>query len=243
MNPSSTSLKSGRDHKRFSSDGALLVVWSFIAHAVASRRAPRRWSGIVVGTGLVVLGEGARTLFVTSGRVAFLHDADALRVAAYFVLVLSFGLIVRRSASGDDTRASVLDGAIVGCALFAACWPTLAYPSVMSRAAEVSGGWLGTARPLLAIVMCAVGVRLLFRPEVASRLLFFAVVPLAFADLFEGAGFTHSTGSGRGLVEAAALFAFSMIAIAARRELIQGQGRRNRQEVRIDDFQLEIFAG
>jgi diguanylate cyclase (GGDEF)-like protein/PAS domain S-box-containing protein len=198
--------------------GALLVVWSFIAHAVASGRAPRRWSGIVVGTGLVVLGEGARTLFVTSGRVAFLHDADALRVAAYLVLVLSFGLIVRRSASGDDTRASVLDGAIVGCALFAACWPTLAYPSVMSRAAEVSGGWLGTARPLLAIVMCAVGVRLLFRTEVASRLLFFAVVPLAFADLFEGAGFTHSTGSGRGVVEASALFAFSMIAIAARRE-------------------------
>ena len=164
-----------------------------------------------------MLGEGAGTLFVTSGRVAFLHDADALRVAAYLVLVLSFGLIVRRSASGDDTRASVLDGAIVGCALFAACWPTLAYPSVMSRAAEVSGGWLDTARPLLAIVMCAVGVRLLFRTEVASRLLFFAVVPLAFADLFEGAGFTHSTGSGRGVVEASALFAFSMIAIAARR--------------------------
>ncbi len=198
--------------------GALLVVWSLIVQAVASRRAPRRWSGVVVGTGLIALGEGARTLFVTSGHAAFLHDADALRVAAYLVLVLSFGLIVRRSDSGEDARASILDGAIVGCALFAACWPTLVYPSVMSSAAEVSGGWLGTARPLLAIVVCAVGVRLLFRPEVASRLLFFAVAPLAFADLFDGAGLTHSTGSGRGVVEASALFAFSMIAIAARRE-------------------------
>jgi diguanylate cyclase (GGDEF)-like protein/PAS domain S-box-containing protein len=196
--------------------GALVLVWSFIVQAVVRPRAPRRWTGIAVGTGLAVLGEGTRTLFVTSGQVAYLHGADALRIAAYLVLVISFRAIVR-DTDPDDRRASVLDGAIAGCALFAACWPMLAYPSAMSRAAEASGGLLGAARPLLAIVACAVGVRLLFRRELASKLLFFGVVPLAAADLVESAGLVHSTGTGRGVLELGALFAFSIIAIAARR--------------------------
>src|SRR5438876_2261054 len=192
--------------------GALALVWSFIVTAVVRRRAPRRWTGIAVGTGLAVLGEVARTVFVTSGHVAFMRGADAFRIAAYLVLVLGFRAIVR-DADPDDERASVLDGAIAGCALFAACWPSLAYPAAISRAAEVSGGLLGTARPVLAIVACAVGVRLLFRHEVASRLLFLGVVPLAAADLFESAGLTHSTGTGRGFSQVSALFAFSIIAI------------------------------
>ncbi len=204
--------------------GALALVWSFIVTAVVRRRGPRRWTGIAVGAGLAVLGEAARTLFVTSGDVAFIRGADALRIAAYLVLVLGFRAIVR-DADPDDGRASVLDGAIAGCALFAACWPTFAYPAAMSRAAEASGGVLGTARPLLAIVVCAVGVRLLFRNEVAARLLFFGVVPLAAADLFESAGLTHSTGTGRGLSQVSALFAFSIIAIAARR-MTTGQAPR-----------------
>src|SRR5437763_1000981 len=158
--------------------GALALVWSFIVTAVVHQRPPRRWTGIAVGTGLAILGEAARTLFTTSGHVAFMHGADALRIAAYLVLVLGFRAIVR-DANPDDERASVLDGAIAGCALFAACWPTLAYPAAISHAAVASGGFLGTARPLLAIVVCAVGVRLLFRREVASRLLLFGVVPLA----------------------------------------------------------------
>jgi diguanylate cyclase (GGDEF)-like protein/PAS domain S-box-containing protein len=196
--------------------GALVLVWSFIVATVVRRTSARRWTGIVVGTGFAVLGEAARTWFVVSGQVAFLHSSDALRLAAYLALILGFGAILRHTDS-DDGRASVLDGAIAGCALFAACWPTLAYPSAMSRAAEISGGVLVAARPLLAIVLCAVGVRLLFRHELASRLLFFGVVPLAVADLFEGAGFTHSTGTGRGALEISALFAFSIIAIAVRR--------------------------
>jgi diguanylate cyclase (GGDEF)-like protein/PAS domain S-box-containing protein len=196
--------------------GALGLMWTFIVRAVRDQRSLRRWTGVAVGTGLVILGEGARTYFVTSRQIAFLHGADALRIAAYLVLVVSFGAIVRHSDS-ENARASVLDGAIVGCALFATCWPMLAYPSVMSRAAEASGGLVGAARPLIAIVLCAVGVRLLFRHEAASRLLFFGVVPLAAADLFEGAGLTHSSGSGRGVLELGTLFAFSLIAIAARR--------------------------
>jgi diguanylate cyclase (GGDEF)-like protein/PAS domain S-box-containing protein len=202
--------------RRFLYLGALALAWSFIVRAVAGQHRPRRWTGVAVGTGLAVLGEAARTYFVTSGHIAFLHGADALRIAGYVVLVLTFGAIVRHSDS-ENARASVLDGAIVGCALFATVWPMLAYPSVMSRAAEASGGIVGAARPLFAIVLCAVGVRLLFRHEAASRLLFFGVVPLAVADLVEGAGLTHSSGSGRGVLELGTLFAFSIIAIAARR--------------------------
>ncbi len=193
---------------------ALVVVWAFLVRAIVSRR--RHWAGVAVGTGLVVLGEVARTLFVTSGQVAFLHGADGLRIAGYLVLIVSFGSIVRHS-DGENGRASVLDGAIVGCALFATCWPMLAFPSALSRSAEVSGGWLGVARPMLAIVLCAVGIRLLFRHEAASRTLFFGIVPLAAADLIEGAGITRSTGTGRGVLEVSVLVTLSLIAIAARR--------------------------
>ena len=196
--------------------GALVLMWTFIMRAVSGQERPRRWTGVAVGTALVLLSEGVRTGFVISGQVALLHGADALRIAAYLVLVVSFGAIVRHSDS-ENARASVLDGAIVGCALFATCWPMLAYPSAMSRAAEATGGLIGAARPLVAIVLCAVGVRLLFRHEPASRLLFFGVVPFAVADLFEGAGVTHSGGTGRGVPELGTLFAFSLIAIAARR--------------------------
>jgi len=206
----------GDSTRRFVYLGALVLAWWFIVRAVRRQHPSRRWRGVAVGTGLAVLGEGARTVFVTSGQIAFLHGADALRIAAYLVLVLAFGAIVRHSDS-ENARASVLDGAIVGCALFATCWPMLAYPSVMSRAAEASGGVVGAARPLFAIVLCAVGVRLLFRHEAASRLLFFGSVPLAVADLLEGAGITHSTGSGRGVLELATLLAFSIIAIASYR--------------------------
>ena len=196
--------------------GALALIWSLIVRAILRGRAPRRWTGIPIGTALLVLGEVSRVLFVVSGRIAFLRGGDALRIAAYLVLVLGFRAIVR-STDPDDRRASFLDGAIAGCALFAACWPMLAYPSAMSRATEMSGGALGVVRPLLAIAVCAVGVRLLFRNEVASKLLFLGVVPLVAADLFDAAGLTHSTGTGRGVTEISALFAFSIIAIAARR--------------------------
>jgi hypothetical protein len=196
--------------------GVLVVVWSFIVRAVVRRPSPRRWTGIAIGTGFAILGESARTLFVSSGQIALLHGADVLRITAYVILAFSFGVIVRHENS-ENGRASVLDGAIVGCALFATCWPMLAYPSAMSRAAEASGGIVGAARPLLAIVVCACGVRLLFRHEVASRLLFFGVLPLAGADLLDGAGIIHSTGTGRSLLEISTLFGLSVIAIAARR--------------------------
>ena len=138
------------------------------------------------------------------------------------MLAVSFGAIVRRRTSADG-RASFLDGAIVGCALFATCWPMLAFPSTLSRTAELSGGLLGVARPFLAIVLCAMAVRLLFRPETSARLLFFGVVPLVVADLFEGAGVTHSTGTGRGVLEMSALFAMALIAVAAGRVAPAGQ--------------------
>ena len=199
--------------------GALVVVWCFILHAVVRQGSARRWTGIAVGTGIAVLSEAARTLFVTSGRIALLHVADGLRILAYVVLALAFAAIVRHRDT-DNGRASVLDALIVGCALFAACWPMFAYPSSMSRVTEVSGGLLGEARLLLAIIVCAVGARLLFRRERASRLLFLGVVPLAAADLLEGAGITHSTGTGQGALEIGALFALSIIAIACRRARI-----------------------
>jgi diguanylate cyclase (GGDEF)-like protein/PAS domain S-box-containing protein len=196
--------------------GALVLVWACIVCGVARRRPSRPWIGIAIGAGLVVVGEIARTLFVTSADVVFLHSADALRIAAYLAFTVSFVVIVRRRKS-ENGRASVLDGAIVGCALIATCWPMLAFPSTLSRTAEASGGLLGVARPFLAIVLCAVGVRMLFRPELVSRLAFFGVVPLAAADLLEGAGLTRSTGTGRGALEISALFALSLIAIAANR--------------------------
>ncbi len=196
--------------------GTLALLWTFVVRGVTRHRPSRPWFGIAAGTGVVVAGETARTLFVASANVAFLHAADALRVGAYAVFVVSFGAIVRNRRS-DTERASVLDGAIVGCALFATCWPMLAFPSDLSRTAEVSGGALGVARPLLAIVLCAVAVRLLFRPDAASRLAFAGVVPLAVADLLAGAGLTHSTHAGRGVLQISTLFALSTIAVAASR--------------------------
>jgi diguanylate cyclase (GGDEF)-like protein/PAS domain S-box-containing protein len=206
----------GATPRRFAYVAALALIWSLVARAVVRQKAGHRWTGIVIGTGLALAGEVARAAFVTSGHVVLLHGADTLRIAAYLVLAVSFVAVVRH-ADADNGRASVLDGAIVGCALVATCWPMLAYPSSIARSAEVSGGLLGAARPFLAIILCSVGVRLLFRHEVASRLLFFGVVPLAAADLFEGAGITRSTGNGRGLVEISTLVAFAFIAIAARR--------------------------
>jgi diguanylate cyclase (GGDEF)-like protein/PAS domain S-box-containing protein len=192
---------------------ALGILWALIFRA-ARQRSMGRWAGIAAGTGVVVLSEVARAVFVTTGRPIFLHAADVIRIVAYVIIVLSFRAIVRHK-DADRGRASVLDGAIVGCALFATSWPMIAYPNSVSRVAEVSGGALGVIRPLVAILVCAVGVRLLFRPEFAARLLFFGVVPLAAADLFEGAGVTHATGSGRDLVEVCALVGFSVIAMAA----------------------------
>jgi diguanylate cyclase (GGDEF)-like protein/PAS domain S-box-containing protein len=192
---------------------ALAIPWAFIFRA-ARKQSMRRWTGIVVGTGLIVVSEVARAAFVITGRAFFLHAADVIRIVAYLVIVLSFRAIVRHK-DADKGRASLLDGAIVGCALFATSWPMVAYPSTMSRAAEVSSGAIGVARPLVAILVCAVGIRLLFRPEFPARLLFFGAVPLAAADLFEGAGVTRATGSGRDLMEVCALVALSLIAMAA----------------------------
>jgi diguanylate cyclase (GGDEF)-like protein/PAS domain S-box-containing protein len=197
----------------------LAILWGVVVRAVVRKRSMRRWIGIAIGTGLIVLGELARVLFVTSGRVAYLHAADVIRIIAYLVIVLSFRAIVRHK-DADNSRASVLDAAIVGCALFATSWPMVAYPNTMSRAVDASGGVIGVARPLVAILVCAVGVRLLFRPEFTARLLFLGIVPLAAADLFEGAGVAHLTGSGRGLMEVCALVAFSVIAMATTRATV-----------------------
>ena len=195
----------------------LAALWVLVARSVGRSVAGRGWRAIAIGSGLVVFGEVARSVFVTSGNIAFLHGADGLRLAAYAVLVIGFGVLVRYT-DVEGGRASALDGAIVACALVAVCWPMLVYPSVTSRVNHVAWGWLGAARPLLAIVVCAAAVRLLFRRDLATRLLFVGVVPLAAADLVEGAGITHSTGSGRGVLEIGTLFAFSVIAIAVRRE-------------------------
>jgi diguanylate cyclase (GGDEF)-like protein/PAS domain S-box-containing protein len=195
---------------------ALVALWAIVAHAVTQQGVSRRWTLVAAGTGLIVLGEAARVLLATAHNVAFLHAADAMRIAAYVVLVIGFCTIVRRQ-NPDDGRASVLDGAIVGCALFATCWPMLAYPSAMSRSASAAGGALGVARPFFAILLFAVGVRLLFRHEVPSRLLFFGIVPLVGADLLEGSRLTPSDVSGRGVLELSALFALAIIVIAVRR--------------------------
>jgi diguanylate cyclase (GGDEF)-like protein/PAS domain S-box-containing protein len=199
---------------------ALAILWAFIFRA-ARERSMRRWTGIAVGTGLLVLSEVARTTFVTTNRVLFLHTSDVIRIVAYVVVILSFRAIVRHK-DADRGRASVLDGAIVGCALFATSWPMLAYPN-LSRAAAASGGVVGVARPLVAIVVCAVGVRLLFRPEFAARLLFFGALPLVAADVFEGSGVVHATGSGRGLIEVCALVSFALIAMAAGKATLDPQ--------------------
>jgi diguanylate cyclase (GGDEF)-like protein/PAS domain S-box-containing protein len=195
---------------------ALVFVWAFIVHAVARQDAPRRWTLIAVGTGFVVLGEVAHTLFAITGNVAFLHGGDGFRIVAYGTLVVGFCAIVRR-LNPDKGGASVVDAAIVGCALFATCWPILAYPSAMSRSASAAGGMLGVARPFFAILMFAVGVRLLFRHELASRILFLGMVPLVAADLVEGSRLTHATVTGRGALELGALFALALIACAARK--------------------------
>jgi diguanylate cyclase (GGDEF)-like protein/PAS domain S-box-containing protein len=194
----------------------LVGLWALVIRAVGGSERGRGWTTVATGAGLVVLGEMAHTIFEATGRVAFLHQADGFRLAAYAVLVVSFGAIVRHT-DHDGGRASALDGAIVGCALVAVCWPMLVYPSVMSHVDDAAGGWLGEARPLFAIVVCAAAVRLLFRNDVATKVLFFGVVPLAAADLLEGAGATHSTGSGRGMIELSTLLAFSVIVIAASR--------------------------
>jgi diguanylate cyclase (GGDEF)-like protein/PAS domain S-box-containing protein len=211
----------GESVRRVMFVGALVVLWAIVARAVLRQRKPRRWTGIVVGTALAVVGAAARTAFATSGSVVALRAADGFRIAAYLVLIATFAVMLRQRNS-DNARASVLDGAIVGCALFAACWPMLAYPSAMSRVTETSGGLLGAARPFLAIVVCAFGVRLLLREDLASRLLFVGVVPLAAVDLLEGAGLSQSTSTGRGLLEIMTLLAFSMIAIAACRLTADG---------------------
>jgi diguanylate cyclase (GGDEF)-like protein/PAS domain S-box-containing protein len=197
----------------------LALVWTAVVRAVVRHGRSGAWIGIVAGAGVVVAGEAARTLFATSGNVVYLRLADGSRIGAYVVLVASLGILVRRPSS-DRGRASALDGAIVGCALFATCWPMLAYPSALSRSAEVSGGPLGVTRTFLAIVLCATAVRLLFRPEASSRLLFFGLVPLAAGDLLEGAGIAHPNGTGRGVLELTALFALSVIVVAASRPLV-----------------------
>jgi diguanylate cyclase (GGDEF)-like protein/PAS domain S-box-containing protein len=198
--------------------GVLALVWAGIFRAVVRRGRSGAWIGIVLGAGVIVAGEAARTAFASSANVAYLRVADGFRIGAYIVLAVSLAALVRRRSS-ENGRASVLDGAIVGCALFATCWPMLAYPSALSRSAEVSGGPLGVTRTFFAIVLCAMAVRLLFRPEAAARLLFFGVVPLAAADLLAGAGIAPSNSSGRGVLELTALFALSMIVIAASRPL------------------------
>ena len=85
----------------------------------------------------------------TTGNVAFLHGGDALRIAAY--VALRRRLLCDRPPPECRTTAArrVLDGSIVGCALFATCWPMLAYPSALSRSASAAGGLLGVARPVL----------------------------------------------------------------------------------------------
>ncbi|MDQ1461526.1 MAG: hypothetical protein QOI08_3010 [Actinomycetota bacterium] len=216
---------------------ALVGLWTLIVRGVgfrADRTAPagRGWTAVAIGAGLVVLGEAAHTMFEASGRTAFLHQSDGLRLVAYAVLVFGFGAIVRH-ADAEGGRASALDCAIVGCALAAVCWPMLVYPSVLSRP-DGAAGWLGAARPLLAIVVCAAAVRLLFRNDFGTRVLFIGVIPLAAADLLEGAGITHSTGAGRSVVELSTLFAFSVIAIAVSRESASDM-RRVGSSARIDE--------
>jgi diguanylate cyclase (GGDEF)-like protein/PAS domain S-box-containing protein len=191
----------------------LTILWAFIFRA-ARKRSMRRWTGIAAGTALVVASEALRNTFVITDRSVFLHAADVTRILAYLVILLSFRAIVRYKDE-DKGRASMLDGAIVGCALFATSWPMFAYPSSTARTLEASAGALGVVRPLVAIVLCAVGVRMLFRPEFAARLLFLGAVPLVVADLFAGSGVVRTTGSGRGLVEVCALVAFTLIALAA----------------------------
>jgi diguanylate cyclase (GGDEF)-like protein/PAS domain S-box-containing protein len=198
--------------------GVLALVWTGIVRAVVRRGRSGAWIGIVFGAGVIVAGEAARTAFASSANVGYLRLADGLRVGAYAVIAVSVGALVHRRNS-ENGRASVLDGAIVGCALFATCWPMLAYPSALSRTAEVSGGPLGVTRTFIAIVLCAMAIRLLFRPEPAARLLFFGLVPLAAADLFAGAGIAPSNSTGRGVLELTALFALSMIVLAASRPL------------------------
>jgi len=192
---------------------ALTILWAFIFRA-ARKRSMRRWTGMAAGTGVIILSEVARTAFLTTGRELFLHAADVIRIVAYVIIVVTFRAIVRHK-DADKNQTSMLDGAMVGCALFATSWPMIAYPNSVSHAAVASGGILGIARPLVAILVCAVGVRLLFRPEFAARLLFLAAVPLAVADLIEGAGSTHATASGRGLIEVCGLISFALIAMAA----------------------------
>jgi diguanylate cyclase (GGDEF)-like protein/PAS domain S-box-containing protein len=209
----------------------LVGLWTLIVRAVGSRAdgsppAGQGWRAVAIGAGLVVLGEVARTIFEASNRIGFLHDSDGLRLAAYAVLVFGFGAIVRQ-ADAEGSRASALDAAIVGCALAAVCWPMLVYPSVMSRP-NGAAGLLGAGRPLLAIVMCAAAVRLVFRNDVGTRVLFFGVIPLAAADLLEGAGVTHSTGAGRSVLELSTLFAFSIMAIAVSRESVSDTHRVGR---------------
>ncbi len=196
--------------------GALLAVCACIALGVVRRRPTASWAGIAAAAATIAGAEASRTLFVASGSVAFLRLADGLRVAAYLVLAVAIGAVVRRQRS-ENERASMLDGAIVGCALLATCWPMLAFQSTLSRSAEMSGGWLGVARPFAAIVLGAMAVRLLFRPEAAARLLFVGVVLLVAADLLEGSGLTHATGSGRDVLAISALLALSIVAVAASR--------------------------
>jgi diguanylate cyclase (GGDEF)-like protein/PAS domain S-box-containing protein len=209
----------GASTRRLVYVAVLLLAWACIVRAVVHGRRSGAWVAVAIGAGGIATGEAARTLFASTDNVAFLHAADWLRIGAYGVLVVGFGAIVRLRKS-ENARASILDGAIVGCALFATCWPMLAYPSALSRTAEASGGLLGVGRPFLAIVLGAMTVRLVFRSDSSSRLLFFGVVPLVVADLFEGAGVTHSTGTGRGALEISALFALAMIAIAASRPAV-----------------------
>ena len=118
------------------------------------RRAVGRASPL--GTGLVVLGEAVRTLFVTSGQVAFLHGADALRIAAYLVLVVQ----LRHDRPAPEVRGRAARRCSTARSSGARCSPRVGRCSPTRRRCRVRprrrAGCVGAARPLFAIVLCAV---------------------------------------------------------------------------------------
>ncbi len=164
---------------------------------VVSRR--RHWAGVAVGTGLVVLGEvGADSVrHVGTGRVLARRGRASHRGLSGSHRQLPLDRPALRRRQRPRRRYSTARSSVARCSRPAGrCWPSRRRSRGRRRFRAAASG-VGASDARDRSLRGGRPVVVPARSRVA-RLLFFGIVPLAAADLVEGAGITHSTGTGRG---------------------------------------------
>jgi len=152
----------------------------------------------LLGAGQLIYLAGNATWYLypvgLHGVLPYPSVADALFITSYIVSGVALVLLIRSRSTGAQSRADLIDTAIIGLGLASVSWTFLIAPALNGSTLGLAGRLTSIAYPLLDITLLSLAIRLAVTP--GARMISHWLVLLWIAGQFAADYMSNSQANG-----------------------------------------------